>query len=199
MQMALKVLAMMLIGGFIGYSTNVLAVKLLFRPIIPFRIPLIGLEVIGLIPKRREEIARTIGETVQNDLLSSDEILRGIVTEKDKEEVKAYLRRKIEKAILDKSKFIPSFFMGSIFSYVDDVLDKEADLFMNEVESQMMEKAKGRIDIKAIVEEKINSFDLYYLENMILKIASKELRHIEMLGFVLGLLIGAVQGLLLMV
>lgn len=199
MEMTFKVLMMMLIGGLIGYSTNVLAVKLLFRPIEPFRIPLLKIEVVGLIPKRREEIAGTIAETVQNDLLSSEEILRGIVTDKDKEELKAYLRRKIEKVILDKSKFIPSFFMGSIFSYVDDVLDKEADTFMNEVELQMIEKAKGRIDIKAIVEEKINSFDLYYLENMILKIAAKELKHIEVLGFVLGVLVGAVQGLLIVI
>ncbi|HHT66442.1 MAG TPA: DUF445 family protein, partial [Clostridiales bacterium] len=54
---------MIIVGALIGWFTNYLAVKMLFRPIRPWRIPLTKIELQGLIPKRREEIAVTIGAT----------------------------------------------------------------------------------------------------------------------------------------
>ncbi|MGL5330495.1 MAG: DUF445 family protein, partial [Peptostreptococcaceae bacterium] len=56
----LKVILLASIGGVIGYVTNVLAIKLIFRPIQPIKIPILNLEIIGLIPKRRDEIAKNI-------------------------------------------------------------------------------------------------------------------------------------------
>jgi uncharacterized membrane protein YheB (UPF0754 family) len=50
-----------------------------------------------------------------------------------------------------------------------------------------------------MVEDKINSLDIAELEGMILDIASRELKHIELLGGVLGFLIGIIQGLLLLI
>ena len=41
--------------------------------------------------------------------------------------------------------------------------------------------------------EKVQAFDLDRLENMILEIATRELRAIEILGGVLGVLIGLIQ------
>jgi len=48
-----------------------------------------------------------------------------------------------------------------------------------------------------MIEEKISLFELEEIEEMILKIAKSELKHIEYLGGVLGFLIGITQGLLL--
>ncbi|HHT62958.1 MAG TPA: DUF445 family protein, partial [Clostridia bacterium] len=42
-------------------------------------------------------------------------------------------------------------------------------------------------------QEKLNSYDLHELERVILLIASRELKHIEILGAVLGFAIGLVQ------
>jgi uncharacterized membrane protein YheB (UPF0754 family) len=49
------------------------------------------------------------------------------------------------------------------------------------------------IRVKRIVEEKINSFDLNKLERMIREVSSSELRFIEILGGILGLIIGIFQ------
>ena len=46
-----------------------------------------------------------------------------------------------------------------------------------------------------MVETKINELDLYELEEIILTIVKKELRHIEVLGLILGFLIGIIQGI----
>ena len=64
----LKILILAIIGGLIGYITNVLAIKLIFRPIKPIKIPILNIEIIGLIPKRKNEIAKNIGEIISKNL-----------------------------------------------------------------------------------------------------------------------------------
>ena len=39
----LKILILAVIGGVIGYITNVLAIKLIFRPIKPIKIPILNM------------------------------------------------------------------------------------------------------------------------------------------------------------
>lgn len=70
----LKVLILAIIGGIIGYITNIIAIKLIFRPINPIKIPIINKEIIGIIPKRKSEIATNIGEIIQDEFLSSSVI-----------------------------------------------------------------------------------------------------------------------------
>ncbi|HAX71974.1 MAG TPA: DUF445 domain-containing protein, partial [Firmicutes bacterium] len=55
-----------------------------------------------------------------------------------------------------------------------------------------------RLDIATLVEHKIIMLDLKELEKIILDVASKELKHIERLGLILGALIGLIQGIFMM-
>ena len=59
-----------------------------------------------------------------------------------------------------------------------------------------MIKANNRINIEEIVKNKINELDLYELEEIILTIVKNELRHIEILGLILGFFIGIIQGII---
>ncbi|NLK52516.1 MAG: DUF445 domain-containing protein, partial [Syntrophomonadaceae bacterium] len=45
--------------------TNVLAIRLLFHPRRPYRLPWTQYEIQGLLPKRRMELARDIGQVVE--------------------------------------------------------------------------------------------------------------------------------------
>lgn len=193
----LTLLMMTLIGGLIGYITNVVAVKMLFRPLNPFRIPLIGWEVQGLIPKRRSDIAKSIGETVANDLVSVEELIDKLIEDADKTAmIEMAKTRIVEMAEKNMPPMIPSMFKGAIINYVADAVDKNAESVMNELSEKLIHQATEKIDIAQMVKEKIDEFDLMKLEELILNISSKELKHIEILGGVLGVLIGFVQGLI---
>lgn len=50
-----------------------------------------------------------------------------------------------------------------------------------------------RLDISAIVEQKINEFDVQYLEKLIMEISRKELNALVWMGGILGMLIGFVN------
>lgn len=74
--MSLQVFISALIGGVIGYSTNWLAIKMLFRPLTekyigPYRIPFTP----GLMPKKRADLAKNLGDTVADYLVTSDTLV----------------------------------------------------------------------------------------------------------------------------
>lgn len=65
------------LGAFIGYLTNSVAIRMLFRPVRPVHV--LGLRVPftpGVIPRRREELAQSIGRMVSRDLLTDDVFYR---------------------------------------------------------------------------------------------------------------------------
>ncbi|MBS5952083.1 MAG: DUF445 family protein, partial [Clostridium sp.] len=80
--------------------------------------------------------------------------------------------------------------------YIDEILNKEVPSAISEITDDLLIKAKENVNIQAIVEEKINELDLEKLEDIIIKVAKKELKHIEILGLVLGSIIGVLQGIL---
>lgn len=190
------ILIMGIIGGIIGYITNKLAIKLMFRPINPIKIPILNLEIIGLIPKRKKEIAVKIGEIIQDEFVSLDDILKDLVTEEDKEKAVEYIKEKVRTIIDEKAALIPSYIKSIIKGYIDEIIEKEVNDSINELGEDIVQKAHQRVNIKEIVENKVSDLDLIELENIILSVADNELKHIELLGLILGFLIGIVQGII---
>ena len=194
----IRILILAVIGGFIGYVTNVVAIRLIFRPIEPIKIPILNIEIVGLIPKRRAEIAANVGEIIQEEFLSMDEILANIITDEDKEEVVRYIKARVKIIIHEKVSFIPSGIKNMIQDYLGEIIESEVKQSIDELSKNIINKANERIDIQKMVEDRINELDLYELEEIIIRIAKKELKHIEFLGLVLGFLIGIAQGLITM-
>ncbi len=198
MNIFIKILILAIIGGLIGYITNVIAIKLIFRPIVPIKIPIINKEIIGLIPKRKDEIAANIGTIIQEEFLSLDEILSNIITEEDKQNVVEYVKVKVKLIINEKLILAPSSIKKIIQEYIYDIIEDEIKHSIDDLSKEVINKATTRINIKEIVENKINQLDLYELENIILRITKNELKHIEMLGLILGFLIGIIQGIIIL-
>ena len=192
----LKIALLASIGGIIGYITNVLAIKLIFRPIEPIRIPILNFEIIGLIPKRRNEISKNIGQIIQEEFLSMEDIISNLMNEEDKEKITEYIKEKIKNIAQEKMSFVPFPIRSMFEGYIMDTVDIEIRNAIDELSNDIINKAKERINIQEIVENKINELDLYELENLIIKVAKKELKHIEILGLVLGFLIGIIQGII---
>jgi len=70
------------VGAFIGYLTNKVAIKMLFRPLNPWRIFGLRLPLTpGVIPAKRGELAVNIGEMVGEHLLTSREIGQALANE----------------------------------------------------------------------------------------------------------------------
>ena len=192
----IRILILAVIGGLIGYITNVIAIKLKFRPINPIKIPILNIEIIGMIPKRKTEIATNIAKVVEEQFISVDEITDNIITEQDKQHIIDYIKVRVKLILSEKMTLIPSTIRNLVQNYVSEIIEDEIREGIDELSEEMIIKTKNRINIKEIIENKINELDLYELETIILQIVKNELRHIEVLGLILGFFIGIVQGII---
>ncbi|WFD09533.1 DUF445 domain-containing protein [Tepidibacter hydrothermalis] len=199
MTIMMKILFLGAIGAVIGWVTNILAIKLIFRPIRPVNIPIINLKIEGLIPKRRKEIAKSIGDVVEQELISVEDIITNMIKEEDKDNLMKALKLKVDEIIEQKlPPFIPVSFKGMIKEYLDKIIQEEIGNVIGDLSGYLIHKSANRIKIGKMVEDKINEFDLEKLEEIIINIAKKELKHIEVLGLILGFFIGILQGLIVM-
>jgi uncharacterized membrane protein YheB (UPF0754 family) len=187
------------LSALIGYLTNVIAIKLLFWPHKPINLLLFQLH--GLLPKRKAEVATSVGKLVEEQLLSIDDVLDNI----DTPEMRARLVNKVNEALRERlntilPRILPSQITNIIKDSMEKILRQEAHLLIDQVFHSDRDYITRGIEINRMVEEKINSFDVTQLEQMIKKVSSSELRFIEVLGGVIGMIIGILQvGLLILI
>lgn len=193
----IKVIMLPLVGALIGWWTNIFAIKLIFRPYEPIKIPILGITLQGLIPKRRYELAENIGQTLEQEILSSDDIVDKLLSEDSKEQLVLYLRDIVTKKVYDKlPDILPQSIKNSIVKYLADIIDEYARDIIENSKELLAKRVREDIDLKQMVEDKINSFDIRELEQLIVKLSKSELKQIEVLGGVIGFFIGVIQALL---
>ncbi len=190
--MTWQMISLPFVAALIGWGTNVIAIKMLFWPRKPIKI--FFWDFLGVLPKRKADIAKSIAQVLNEDLLPTDELVNAVNTSAN--------RAKVTKHITDNLAFriervLPRLIMNSIGSKVRSMLH---DLVENEVEklfAQLGDDISAELKesqlLANLVEEKINSFDLFQLEELVLKVAKDELRYIEVFGALIGLIIGIIQ------
>lgn len=152
------ILFMVIVGAVVGGATNYLAIKMLFRPYKPmflgkWRLPFTP----GLIPKRREEIARHIGNTVSDYLLTPEVFQKKFFHDEMKQKALQFSKSKVETYVLTKEKTINDWLNTLGFTELPNKLEGKVD---NIIEFQF-EKVKNTLSTKAIDEllpEKINQY-----------------------------------------
>lgn len=290
-----------LIGAVIGYFTNYLAVKMLFRPRKEIRI---GGKILpftpGVIPKGKSRLARVIGRTVADTLITGEDVRRSLLSdaaqdavadkaqellesrlqdavcgltccnvaeyEKTKEKIcdtlsqeiyetvlRMPLREKVSESMLrhvqeklseiggdgmmggmiammlpperlasliepageKMQKYVEDHGMEYIrpaleqkmdemgaktgmqmlhnFSIDEDVVRSTAKALYAHAVEEHVEGLLQRIDLAALIEEKINAVDVMELEAMVLSVMKKELNTIVNLGALIGLVIGVLN------
>lgn len=185
------------VGGLIGWLTNKIAVKLLFRPIHPLRIPVLGWHLQGLIPKRKKDLARTIGEKIEHDFISMEDILEEVFAEKEREKLIDHVKYRLGILLYRRTpSFVPRGISERIQGYLNEMIDREGEEMLFDVIENISKNSIEKNQIAQLVEERINRFPIHRLETIIKDVAKKELKHIEVLGGVIGFLIGVFQGIL---
>jgi len=186
-----------LVGALIGYGTNRLAVGMIFRPIEPRRF--LGITFQGLVGRRQPELARSIGGVVGDHLLRRED-LEGVLETIDLEPMVEQAFAAGLEPKLAEFRRMP--LVGALLTdeRVGDLRTQAVKGVMEQREilvEGFQEALDEGLDVHRIVEEKVASFPIARLEELIVEVAAKELRAIEVLGGVLGALIGLIQAGLL--
>ena len=189
------------IAAFIGWLTNHLAIKMLFHPREP-RI-ILGYSIQGIFPKRQRLLAEKLGKLISKEFLSFEEIELIISNPEKLKQVMPMIESHVEEFLRVKmSKEMPflSMFIG------DKTIDSLKKIFMQEIGllfpkimKQFAGNMKAELDLETIVTQKVTAFSSDKLEEIILQIMSKEFRFVEVIGAVIGFLIGLLQVALTMI
>jgi uncharacterized membrane protein YheB (UPF0754 family) len=184
-----------LLSGLIGWFTNWLAVKMLFRPRLEKKI--LGFALQGVIPKRRSDIAQVIGQTIEKELLTHGDLQAALKKVNIDEAIKPILQEKINIMIDQKltsiSPLLVSMLPKSMIEKIKASILEEILKSIPELMEKLGDSFINNLPISELVVSNINKFDLARLEKMIIDASNKELKFIEYLGGVVGFLIGLIQ------
>ena len=194
-------LVMILISGAIGWITNWVAIKMLFRPHKEINFGLFKIQ--GLIPKRRAEIGSGIANIIQNELISVKDVISNIDREEFSKRLDSSIDKVLEKNLKAKVKEkFPVLQMFFTDRMAKDVSNTIKDIIMENQEKIFeifSNYAEENINFEVIISDKISNFSLDKLEEIITLLAKKELKHIEVIGAILGGLIGVAQYLITLI
>lgn len=195
--MSLEWILLPTVGALIGWFTNFVAIRMLFRPKRPVR--LFGRWVVqGVLPRRQPELARIVGETVERDLLPVDELVESLdLTGYQDDVIQAvvgHVGRRIDENLPD---LLPLNIKRMIGTYARRIVGKEAAAVVDQATQRIKERVQSDIKLGELVRNKMNQFDTEQLERIVVRVASTELRAIELLGGVLGFMIGLFQAAIL--
>jgi len=217
----LKLILIPFIGAFIGYITNYIAIKMLFRPYKPiyifgFKLPFTP----GIIPKERKYIIESIANIVAQQLFTEEKIqkfLKDLNYEKVLEEkVDNFVEKFLEENFEDIKKSVKSVLIIGKFNikglFLTTALEKAIDKGLDKIKEKLKTKVKKQIfetiekeveeeiiniskqlDIKKLVIETLDKLTFQELEKIILSISGRHFKYINLFGAFLGFLIGLIQ------
>ncbi|MDO5088682.1 MAG: DUF445 family protein [Leptotrichiaceae bacterium] len=199
--LAVQFIVMVFVGTLIGWFTNYLAIKLLFRPY--EEINFLFFKIQGLIPKRRDEITENIAGVVEQELISVSDIAERFKgSELDEEIVDELVDKiigvKLQNSILEKNPLLKMLVNDSLMEKLKSYFKKSILENKEEILAEILRVMEEKIDFKEIMVEKMTNFSLNEIENIILKISKKELKHIEVIGGILGGIIAVFQFFLML-
>ena len=188
---------MVFVGTLIGWFTNYLAIKLLFRPY--KEVNLLFFKIQGLIPKNRDRISENLAETIEKELISVEHITAKLkdsniinddVLNKLLDKV---IGEKLKNSVLDTNPLLKMFLNDSVIEKIKAYFKKAMLENKEEIVEEILKIAEDKIDFKEIMLEKMKNFSLEEMEKIILSVSKNELKHIEIIGGVLGGIIALFQ------
>ena len=187
-----------LITALIGWFTNWVAIRMLFRP--RNQIKILGIKFQGLIPRRQQDLAHQTAEIIESEILHQHAIRNAIQSIDIEPHLKTLVEKLVDQKLREKLAAIPfvgSFINDSTLAMIKqmavDSLQEEIPNIVENVSNDL----ESKIQIRHMVQDRMNALDLEALENIVKRVAKKEFRTIEQLGAVLGFVVGLLQVLLI--
>jgi uncharacterized membrane protein YheB (UPF0754 family) len=188
-----------IIAAITGWITNYLAIKMLFHP--KKKIKLLFFSIQGIFPKRQDVLAERLGKIVSSELFSFKDIKDRFTSTSTAIEINKVLDEKLEDfldvKLMTTLPMLAMFLNKETRAKIKDTLHLEFQNILPDILNKYSEKLERDIDIEHIVAQKVSAFSSDKLEQILFSIMKKEFKFIEILGGVLGFLIGIIQLLII--
>jgi len=193
--MTLGLFLIPIISAFIGWFTNWIAIKMLFHPREPKKI--LGITFQGIFPKNQAQFAAKLGKLVGEELLSFKDIADKITNPENIEKVMPVVETHIDHflrvKLAEKMPVISMFIGEKTINELKGVFMEELKTLFPTLMESYINNLQNDLDLEQIVTKKVAAFSSDKLEQILNSIMSKEFRFVEIIGAVLGFIIGLLQ------
>jgi len=194
-------LAFPFICALIGYGTNVLAVKMIFRPHNKFRI--MGITFQGVLPKHQRHFARLLAKIIVREFVTTEDLVRGLSRPAVLDSLEEALRPLVSQVVdairptlaEDKQALLNPATVNMVVDQVVTQLRQQAP----EIVEALAVHANEHLNLKDVVTEKVVQLGPDGLERIIYEVSKRELDFIEYYGGIFGFMLGLFQYLVLQI
>ena len=183
------------ISAFIGWVTNWVAIKMLFHPRNPVKF--LGITIHGIFPKRQRQFAEKLGKLVGQELLSFAEIEAQLTAGENLSKLSPIVEEHLDHFLRNKlaaeMPIVSAFIGEKTIVKLKAVFLEEMNLLFPSLMKKYAQQLEEDLDLERIVTEKVINFSSDKLESLLYQIMSKEFRFVEIIGGVIGFLIGLLQ------
>ena len=186
-------------GLIVGWSTDWLALKMIFNPKRPIRV--FGLQLQGLFLRRRSEVAAEYGALIADEIITPRKVIQAILQGPMSDRVVAMINRQVQ-AALDRStglaKPLVVLTVGSSRyqqmkkSITDKVMERLPDTMIH-----LEDYARDSMDVRGLLIEKMQQLDEQQFEALIRPAFQQDEWILITVGALLGFVMGEVQALVL--
>ncbi len=179
----------------IGWVTNYIAVKMLFHPRRPVRVGFVTFH--GIFPKRQKALADKLGEVIEKELVNAGDVCSMIrdpeMTGRVNEILNDYMDRVLKEKLVEAIPMAAMFLNDDTLARIKGVLVPELEKLVPEVLCNASETLEEKFDVRSIVRERLENFSSDKLEEILMAVMRSELKFVEVVGGVLGFLVGLFQ------
>lgn len=187
----IEYIALPIIGGLIGWVTNYVAVQLLFRPVKKKKLLFFTLQ--GVIPKKKKILSKRLSKVVEDHFFTPEDLRDIMGSEEMRDNIIKSIKNYTNKIIKEK---VPNMLQGPVLlalnNYLRNNKEKITEEVIKEVNTSFQEQS-----IAQKIEKKLHEISEKELNRIVRKAMRQELKHIEIMGGIIGFVIGGIQLILI--
>ncbi|MFK7950113.1 MAG: DUF445 domain-containing protein [Saprospiraceae bacterium] len=188
------------IGGLaVGYLTNWLALKLIFKPTNPIKLGFITIQ--GLFLKRQKAVAATYAEIVSKKILTTKNIFEAIFNGKNQNLLHSIIRKNVEKAVDNTAgsfRSIVQLLTGrQSYTMIKHELSTIYLDFLPKAIHQSFDYMDEAIDMENTLNDKMSNLTSSEFEGFLHPVFEEDELKLILVGAILGLFAGFLQMLFL--
>lgn len=184
-----------IIAALTGWITNYIAIKMLFHP--REKVKVLFMEIQGIFPKRQKNLAEKLGKIVATELFSIEDVKKVLKDEKTTAEIVDVIDEKLDDFLDNKlttaMPMLAMFMSDELKQTIKGTLEAEFTAMLPDLINRFADNLENKVDVEKTVYDKVVNFSTDKLEEILYSIMKKEFKFIEILGGILGFIIGLIQ------
>lgn len=185
----------LLLSAFTGWFAIWITIKLLFWPQKPLSAA--GLKIQGIIPAHQQHIAQQIGKLVSTGLFSFAALQEKLTNTENYNSLKPEIEKHIDHFLREKLKdtfpMLGMLIGNKTINQLKTAFLLELETLFPVIMKSYISKLEKDFNIETLVTQKVAGFSIKKAEQLVYKLAKKQLRKVQAMGAITGLLIGFVH------